>query len=163
MNCALAIVVCSVKPSSHSSAPIYQIMKITYYLTIAALISVAVSCAPKTGGDGYDVANPYAAPDYTDDSGTPVVPSDVNPVYDAPAAYEDVSVAPKVSAPEVSAPKVSAPPSTPSAPKVHTVGRGDTLWGLSKQYGVPAASIKAANGLTRDTIVMGAKLKIPAK
>ncbi len=158
MNCALAIAIYSVKPSSHFSASIYSIMKITYYLTIAALISLAVSCAPKTGGDGYDVSNPYAAPDYTDDSGTPVVPSDVNPVYDAPAAYEDVTVAP-----EVSAPKVNAPPSTPSAPKVHTVGRGDTLWGLSKQYGVPAASIKAANGLTRDTIVMGAKLKIPAK
>lgn len=128
-------------------------MKITHYLSIAVLTSLAVSCAPKgTGGDGYDVANPYAAPDYVDETGTPVVPNNVNPAYDAPAAYEDVAA----TTPEVTAPV--APPS----PKVHTVGRGDTLWGLSKQYGVPAASIKTANGLTRDTIVLGAKLTIPA-
>lgn len=128
-------------------------MKITYYLTIAVLSTIAVSCAPKgTGGDGYDVANPYAAPDYVDESGTPVVPNDVNPAYDAPAAYEDVATTPAVTEPAY----------TPPTPKVHTVGRGDTLWGLSKQYGVPVASIKSANNLTRDTIVLGSKLTIPA-
>ncbi|MES2981426.1 MAG: LysM peptidoglycan-binding domain-containing protein [Verrucomicrobiota bacterium] len=128
-------------------------MKITHYISLAVITSLAVSCTPKgTGGDGYDVSNPYAAPDYVDETGTPVVPNDVNPAYDAPAAYEDVAA----TTPEVTA------PAAPASPKVHTVGRGDTLWGLSKQYGVPAASIKTANGLTRDTIVLGAKLTIPA-
>lgn len=129
-------------------------MKFTHYISIAALTSLAVSCTPKTGGDGYDVANPYSAPDYVDEGGSPVGPNDVNPAYDAPAAYEDTAVA----TPEVTAPAL-APPST----KVHTVGRGDTLWGLSKQYGVPIDSIKSANALTRDSIVLGAKLTIPAK
>ncbi len=129
-------------------------MKITRYLSIAALTSLAVSCAPKTGGDGYDVANPYSAPDYVDEAGSPIGPSSVNPAYDAPAAYEDTAVA---------TPEVTAPVYTPPSNKVHTVVRGDTLWGLSKQYGVPAASIKSANGLTRDSIVLGAKLTIPAK
>jgi LysM repeat protein len=129
-------------------------MKITNYLSLAVIISLAVACAPKGGGDGYDVSNPYAAPDYVDDTGAPVVPSDINPAYDAPAAYEDVATA----TPDTKPTRVQ-----PSAPKVHTVGRGDTLWGLSKQYGVPASAIKEANGLTRDTIVLGAKLKIPSK
>jgi LysM repeat protein len=123
-------------------------MKIKHYLSVVVLVSLAVSCAPKgAGGDGYDVANPYAAPDYVDETGTPVVPNDVNAAYDAPAAYEDVAVTPEV---------------IPATPKIHTVGRGDTLWGLSKQYGVSVASIKSVNNLTRDTIVLGAKLTIPA-
>lgn len=127
-------------------------MKITYYLPVVVFASLAVSCAPQGGGDGYDVANPYAAPDYVDETGTPVIPGDVNPAYDAPAVYEDVTAAPDIGQPTY----------TPPKPKVHTVGRGDTLWGLSKQYGVTVSAIKAANGLTRDTIVLGSKLTIPA-
>lgn len=129
-------------------------MKITTYLPAVALLTFAVSCSPQAGGDGYDVANPYAAPDYSDEYGTAYVPGDVNPAYDSPAVYEE---AVQTTTPEVSAPV------RPASPKVHTVGRGDTLWGLSKQYGVSVASIKSANNLTRDTIVLGAKLKIPAK
>jgi LysM repeat protein len=127
-------------------------MKIINYLTAAALVSLSVSCAPKTGGDGYDVSNPYSAPDYVDETGTPVVPDDLNPVYDAPATYEEVATKPEV----------TRPARTAASSKIHTVGRGDTLWGLSKKYRVSVASIKAANGLTRDTIALGAKLKIPA-
>lgn len=128
-------------------------MKITNYLSLSLFISLAVACAPQNGGDGYDVSNPYAAPDYEDANGNPVVPGDVNPAYDTPAVYEDVAT----TTPD------PTPAYTPPSPKVHTVGRGDTLWGLSKQYGVSAAAIKEANGLTRDTIVLGSKLKIPAK
>jgi len=128
-------------------------MKITTYLPVSVLIALTVSCAQQGGGDGYDVSNPYAAPDYVDETGTPYLPSDVNPAYDAPAVYEDVAP---------SKPRVSQPTYT-SSPKVHTVVRGDTLWGLSRQYGVSVSAIKAANGMTRDTIVLGSKLKIPAK
>lgn len=127
-------------------------MKIKNYLTAVVLVSLSASCAPKAGGDGYDVSNPYSAPDYVDDTGTPVVPDDLNPAYEAPAAYEEVATKPETIKPARSA----------ATSKVHTVGRGDTLWGLSKQYRVSVASIKAANGLTRDTIALGAKLKIPA-
>jgi len=133
-------------------------MKITNYLTVAALVSIAASCAPKTGGDGYDVSNPYAAPDYVDATGTPILPDDLNPTYDAPAAYEDVATTPAVSTPAVNTPARKA-----ASPKIHTVVRGDTLSGLSKKYGASVASIKKANGLNRDTIVLGAKLKIPAR
>lgn len=119
------------------------------FLPVAAMSALFASCASDGGGEDYDVSNPYAAPDYGDDSGTPYEPSvaDVNPpAYDAPAVYEDTTPAP--------APTASA--------KVHTVVRGDTLWGIGKKYGVTVDSIKQANGLTSDVAVLGAKLQIPA-
>ncbi|XP_009790977.1 uncharacterized protein LOC107785761 [Nicotiana tabacum] len=41
------------------------------------------------------------------------------------------------------------------------IERGDTLWGLSRQYGVSIEAIKEANGLEGDTIYAGKKLVIP--
>ena len=81
-----------------------------------------------------------------------------NPVYDTPAAYEESSAA--------------TPPAyveTPAAPAasgngaaiIHTVVKGDTLSGLSAKYKVPIASIKQANRMTNDTVVLGRKMVIP--
>uniref|UniRef100_A0A0C9RQE6 TSA: Wollemia nobilis Ref_Wollemi_Transcript_25327_947 transcribed RNA sequence n=1 Tax=Wollemia nobilis TaxID=56998 RepID=A0A0C9RQE6_9CONI len=38
---------------------------------------------------------------------------------------------------------------------------GDTLWSLSRKYGVSVDQIKAANGFTDDTIYAGEKIIIP--
>ena len=43
----------------------------------------------------------------------------------------------------------------------HSVVSGDTLWGLSRKYNTSVADIKAANGLTSDTIVIGQQISIP--
>ena len=43
----------------------------------------------------------------------------------------------------------------------HPVVAGDTLWGLSQRYGTSVDAIKAANGLTSDTIQTGTTLQIP--
>lgn len=48
--------------------------------------------------------------------------------------------------------------------RVHTVTKGDTLWGIAVKYlgnGTRYKEIKALNGLTSDTIFSGQKLKIP--
>ncbi|KAK6134383.1 hypothetical protein DH2020_031872 [Rehmannia glutinosa] len=45
--------------------------------------------------------------------------------------------------------------------KNHRDCEGDTLWGLSREYGVSIDAIKEANGLTGDTIYAGKKLIIP--
>lgn len=48
--------------------------------------------------------------------------------------------------------------------RVHTVAKGDTLWGIAVKYlgnGTRYKEIKALNGLTSDTIFSGQKLKIP--
>lgn len=48
--------------------------------------------------------------------------------------------------------------------RVHTVAKGDTLWGIAVKYlgnGTRYKEIKALNGLTSDVIYSGQKLKIP--
>ena len=44
--------------------------------------------------------------------------------------------------------------------KTHTVKRGDTLYGISLQYGVSVAQIKSWNNLSSDTIYVGQKLNV---
>jgi LysM repeat protein len=110
------------------------------------------SCADQATED-YDVSNPYAAPDYGNGTATPSLPSDVNPAYDQPAVYEETT-------PSVAADTSPVPAETA---KVHTVVRGDSLWSIGKKYGVPIDSIKQANTMTRDIVVLGSKLNIPAR
>lgn len=44
---------------------------------------------------------------------------------------------------------------------VHTVQAGETLYALSRQYGVGVSEIKSANGLSSDVLSIGQKLNIP--
>lgn len=129
-------------------------MKHTTLIALSFSPFLLVSCANQGGGEDYDVSNPYAAPDYGDATGTPYLPSDVNPAYDEPAVYEDTTPA----APQPSAPRAPAARDT-----IHTVVRGDTLWGLSRKYNVSVDAIKQANGMTKDTVVLGSKLRIPGQ
>ena len=53
-------------------------------------------------------------------------------------------------------------PSTVSAPEtVYVVKAGDTLTRIAKQHQTTVKAIKAVNGLNRDTIGVGMKLKLP--
>lgn len=57
-------------------------------------------------------------------------------------------------------------PQEPAAEKVHTVVKGDTLWGIAKQYlgsGFRYTEIVKLNGLKTSVIYSGQKLKIPQK
>jgi LysM repeat protein len=130
-------------------------MKNRTLLPLAALSAILASCASQGGGEDYDVSNPYAAPDYGDEAGTPYAGSDVNPAYDAPAVYEDTT--------PVADPTPAPAPAPAASATMHTVARGDSLWKISRKYGVTVDAIKQANGLTNDTAVLGAKLSIPAR
>jgi membrane-bound lytic murein transglycosylase D len=51
----------------------------------------------------------------------------------------------------------------PSAPKVHVVRSGDTLWAVSKRYGVSVPALAAANGLGPNAeLSIGTRLEIPS-
>lgn len=123
-------------------------------LLLCTFTAAVSSCASK---DDYDVNDPYGTP-YGYADAAPMQP--VNPVYDTPAAYEDPGV---VTVPTPLAPSPVTPPTITRPTTVHTVVRGDTLWGLSRQYNVSEAAIKAANNMTRDTVVLGTRLQIPAR
>jgi LysM repeat protein len=128
-------------------------MKHKTIIALPLLSQLLFSCANQDGGEDYDVANPYAAANYSNETGTPNLPSDVNPAYEETAVYEDTTPTPSV--PDAPSPTAQA--------RVHTVVRGDSLWSISKKYGVSIDAIKQANGMTKDIAVLGAKLNIPAQ
>ncbi len=57
--------------------------------------------------------------------------------------------------------KVNPVPDVNPSAQVYEVKSGDTLTRIAKTYGTTIKAIEAANGLTDDRIVVGAKLKIP--
>lgn len=129
-------------------------------LLSSSMALAMVSCA--TNKDDYDTANPYGTADY----GAPYQPVEpVNPTYDTPAAYEDSSApaSPNLPAEPSYTPAPSSPASGGGTATVHTVVRGDTLWGLSRKYSVSVDAIKRANGMSSDTVVLGSRLQIPAR
>jgi len=136
-------------------------MKSTLAAVCPLIAIILASCASQKA-DVYDTSDPYGAPDagYADASQSTAV----NPVYDTPPAYEE-STASAVPAHTEPAAHDAPTPSRPSssAPKSHIVGKGDTLWGLSKKYSVPVDSIKQANGMTKDVLLLGRTVVIPAR
>lgn len=144
-------------------------MKSSRFLLAAATLAALVSCASKQQS-GYDTSNPYGSPEGGQAANPPYQPvAPVNPTYDTPAAYEDSSAAPAAAVPEVAAAPghatAAAAPAAPAARNAttHTVAPGDTLGKIALQYKVPMASIKKANNMTKDTVVLGKKLVIPAR
>lgn len=149
------LILCLVTFASH----FFFKLRMKFYLFFALAIAASPflnSCSSGSVGENYDVSNPYAAPDYPDENASPYQGSEnVNPAYNEPAVYEDTAA--------YEAPNTDVQQQATSVRgKVHTVVRGDTLWGLSRKYGVSIDQIKAANGLTSDVAVLGARLQIPA-
>jgi LysM repeat protein len=72
-----------------------------------------------------------------------------------PAATTAAATAPSAAA--------SAEPAAAGGEQAYTVKSGDTLGGIAKHFGTTAKAISAANGLKTTKIVVGQKLKIPAK
>lgn len=54
-------------------------------------------------------------------------------------------------------------PATYATPQIgHSVSKGDTLYNISKRYGVPLSAIRQANGLSTNTISIGQRIAIPS-
>ena len=129
----------------------------------SAIALALASCATKKE-DAYDTSSPYGPADASTESAPyqPVAPS--NQTYDTPAEYEVAGNTP--SSPNIPATPAPSPPDAPASPAAiattHTVVKGDTLGGIARKYKVTAASIKTANAMTSDVVVLGKKLKIPA-
>jgi nucleoid-associated protein YgaU len=116
-------------------------------------------------GDG--ASENYDTPPTSGYTGTPVNPPP-HPTY-GDAAYEPQAVTDPQAAlnPTVpGGPAVVAPPMNPAnanGARDHYVAPGDSLWKISRIYKVPVESIKQANGMTNDTVILGKKLIIPAE
>ncbi|MFT6594650.1 MAG: hypothetical protein ACJAT3_000617 [Akkermansiaceae bacterium] len=128
--------------------------------TLLSLVSLApiaffVSCGPNQGQDGTPVAPPatleniYGVPDA-------VLYQPIDPVN--PLA---VPIAPNYNSPDPAIPAIPAP-STLNG-NVHTIKKGDSLWGISRKYGTSVEALKTINGMSNDTIIEGHTLVIPGR
>lgn len=84
------------------------------------------------------------------------------PATPAPSATEVASPVPTI-APTPAPTPVATPQPTPvpSASASYTVKSGDTLYGISRQFGVSVTALKSFNGLTSNTLHIGQVLLIP--
>jgi len=141
----------------HQSQPHTPKMNPPRILATSLFALALCSCASQKA-DRYDTPDPYGSPD------AGVISEPANPVYDTPAAYEESTSAVTPYTAEPYTPSTSPSPATPpsnGAAIIHTVVAGDTLSGLSNKYKIPSASIKQANGMTKDTVILGRKMVIP--
>ena len=110
--------------------------------------------------------NPYAVPGLNGQNQAPPVAGNPNyiPQNNVPAPYQPLPGVP------TDVPNIQTPEPTPSiggasqptAATTHDVVAGESLWRISRKYGVSIADIQKANGLKNDTIWAGKKLIIPA-
>lgn len=129
-----------------------------HFLAPLALSIALISCGSQA--DMYDTSDSYA----TQDASASVEPAAApeNPIYDTPAVYEESSAAPAIQSAASEVPATAAVAPIGVATTSHTVVKGDTLSGISKKYRVPIESIKQANNMSNDIVVLGRVMKIPA-
>ena len=148
------------------------------------LASLLASCSSSGGSSGVSAEGILPPDGYVFDSdsdgffgdsyataqGWDASSSAVDPKVDLPGGYLKAPEPPKrpstQTASRPSTPRPTATSST-SRPKpatislrTHTVARGDTIWGISKRYGISQSALKSANGLTSDSIQPGQVLRI---
>ncbi len=106
--------------------------------------------------DAPEVPEPVAAVDTSEPGLVEAIPA-------APVPAPENPVPPPALAPPAPPPAVRPEPEATVAPAalVHTVVRGDTLNKLSRKYQVGVATIKKANGMKSDALMLGQKLNIP--
>ena len=141
-------------------------MKTPLTVALAGTLFTFVSCSNKVQDDPYagnpaaNPANPYGVPQAPEAPVvSPTAPGYAPPQVNAPG-YEPVP-APPVAPPAYGDAPRSSVPVVPSGGSQHVVVAGDTLWGLSRRYNTSVDAIKAANGLSSNTIVKGTTLTIP--
>lgn len=101
----------------------------------------------------------------------PLVAVEQTPPPPAPPVVQEAPPAPVVKpAPPKPAPapvvkaKPEPKPAAASSSRTHTMAKGDTLYSLSRKYGVSVSAIQKANNITNPNAIReGAKLVIPAK
>ncbi|HWE62607.1 MAG TPA: transglycosylase SLT domain-containing protein, partial [Chloroflexota bacterium] len=82
-------------------------------------------------------------------------PAQIAPASQAPAAAAQLAPAGQLA---------SATDGSPGTATTYIVERGDTLSGLSNRYGIPLATLAAANGISRlDLLPIGRQLLIPSQ
>lgn len=129
-------------------------MKPNFLLMTFGLCAILPSCQPNPQN------NAGVAPVQPNSHFPPAQP-EVG-VYQPVAPVEPVApVTPAYTPPPVYTPAPAPAPAPAAGGASHTVAKGDTLWGISRQYNTTVEAISAANGLSGTTILPGQTLVIP--
>jgi len=131
---------------------------------VASSISIMTSCVPMDPGyaaykkqqQAQAASNPYSVPGANGETGAPYQP--IPGVPDNPPVVQNIPAPSQPTQPYTPLP--SEPSITASS---HTVVKGDTIWGLTRKYGVTGDSLRQANNLSSDTIWVGQRLIIPGR
>jgi LysM repeat protein len=97
--------------------------------------------------------NPYAVPGANGETGAPYQP--------IPGVPNNPPMAQTIPSPTQAYTPLPAEPLADAT--IHTVVKGDTIWGLTKKYGVSSDALRQANNLTTDVIWIGQRVIIPAR
>lgn len=97
--------------------------------------------------------------------GATIHPGDTLIIPGVPSASPDPVAAAAVAEarPDISAQLPERQPAAaPGKPRVYTVKRGDTLWGVARKHGVTVPALASANGLSsKSQLTAGSRLEIP--
>lgn len=97
--------------------------------------------------------------------GATIHPGDTLVIPGVPSASPDPVAAAAVAEarPDISAQLPERQPAAaPGKPRVYTVKRGDTLWGVARKHGVTVPALASANGLSsKSQLTAGSRLEIP--
>ena len=124
---------------------------------------------PTTDNGDLDVADPTEEPSTTDPSPTPplppgpgvIIPGGGWPPPTSPAPFPDTTPSPPGTTTPTTPAPTTPPPTTPvSARQYHNVVAGETLYGISRRYGLTVPQLKELNQLTSNSIFIGQQLRI---
>ena len=113
---------------------------------------------------GSQVTNPYGVPGASGSEVGTYTPSTSTPYQPLPSVPSNTpnAIPPRSGFPTIPSGGTSASPgASGGTTTTHIVGQGDSLWGLSQKYGTSVDSIKQANGMTNDTVILGSTIQIP--
>lgn len=110
--------------------------------------------------NGLNFESDYVAPEYID--ATPQTYSlGAAPVESRESNYQIELFAPEAPTYSASTYVTPAPTYAASPARTHKVSKGETLYRISKLYGVSIADIQAENGMSNTTLSVGQNVRIP--
>ncbi len=132
-------------------------------LFLLAPVILLTSCASQQGLAGTPVAP--AANTAANQFGVPTAPGTYVPTAPPYQPVQPINPPAAPSAPTFSAPAPSIPTSTSDTlnGNVHTIQKGDSLWGIARKYSTTVDALKSSNGLAGDTIIEGRTIIIPGR
>ena len=132
---------------------VYVVLTAHAMLVLGLLIEGCKSDDPANGASGPEPSGPATT------AANPTPAAQPRPQANPRASRAALTATPALSR----QPPPSSIPQPGSAGLIYVVKSGDTVPRIAKAHGTTAQALRAANSLTNDRLVVGMKLKVPAR